>query len=487
MDDNLDKIISRRSFLRRGACAALGLGGITSQLFTMRSMGAMLDATAFNDYKAMVCIFLFGGNDNGNTLIPYDNGDENYETYAQQRTTLAMPKSALANTVIAPENTMGRRFALHPVLTDVKDLFDSGNISILSNVGTLLEPLTKFQYTNKTGRIPSQLFAHNVQQEQWQLSRPNATDGVGWGGTIADALQSLGANLNSNVSMNISLAGQSIFMTGRNVASYGLGRNGPSLIDIGQYSVEQEAQQAFMDMVAVHQDPTHPASSPMSKVLADISNEAVMNSEVIEAIANQYSSIDGFPVPTDNRLAEQLRMVARMIYGRDELSHKRQIFFVSIGGFDNHDSILGETIETGNHARQLKQVNDALAYFWNCLNSMGMQNRVTTFTASDFGRTMRSNGNGSDHGWGSHHFIMGGDHLAGKRIFGEFPSIVLGGLQDTRNGGQYIPTTSVDAYGFELAKWMGVPYSEMDTVFPHISRFLDIRNPDTHLGFLQQT
>lgn len=483
MDDNLDGLISRRSFLRAGSCAALGLAGLSSQLFTMRAMGAVLDRGAFSDYRALVCIFMFGGNDSGNTLIPWDGGPENYATYAAERTTLAIGPSDLEGRIIAPQNTGGRRFALHPSLDGLRGLFDSGDLAVLSNVGTLVEPTTRDQYRGGSVALPQQLFAHNTQQQQWQLSRPNAFDGLGWGGRIADALQAQGANPNATVSMNISLAGQSSFLAGRDVSPYSVSSRGAASLNLAGTGSRQVAEEAFMDMIAVHQDSSHPASTPMGKVIADITARSIANGTLINDLLAQPSQID--VAAPETGLAAQLAMVARLIeVGGSGLGHQRQIFFVSIGGFDNHDGLFGATPQEGPHGSRLKEVNDAMVYFWEALGQLGMRDSVTTFTASDFGRTFRSNGNGSDHGWGGHHFVMGGSHVRGGRIYGQFPSILLGGSQDSGNGGRFIPTTAVDEYGFEFARWMGVPVSEMRTVFPNIDRFLDPSDGATHLGML---
>ncbi len=484
MNDNLDHLISRRSFLRQGSCAALGLAGLTSQVFTMRSMGAMLDGESFDDYRALVCVFLFGGNDSGNTLIPWDGGLENYADYAAERTTLAIPQGDLASQVIHPTNTGTRRFALHPSLAGVRDLFNQGNVAILSNVGTLLYPMTRDEYRNNLVEAPPQLFGHDTQQEQWQLSRPDRADGIGWGGRIADAVQANGANDSATVSMNISVAGRSRFLAGRDVSAYTVTPFGPNSLNLGGLGRRDVAEQAFLDMLAVHQDEANPASTPMGKVIADVTQRSIDNGELIQNLLDSGTGLTAVP-PEDNYLALQMQMVARLAeFGKAGLGHQRQIFFVAIGGFDNHDGLFGDTPTTGPHGSRLREVNDALVYFWQALGQLGLRDNVTTFTASDFGRTYNSNGNGSDHGWGAHHFVMGGSQVNGGQVFGEYPSIRIQGSQDSGSRGTFIPTTAVDEYGFELARWMGVPLSEMDTVFPNIDRFLDINSASTHLGML---
>ncbi len=487
MNDNLDSIISRRSFLRKGSCAAIGLAGLTSQVLTLRSVQAALDGAVFPDYKALVCIFLFGGNDSGNTLIPFDGGEQNLAHYQAQRGSLALSGADLAGSVIAPTNTGGRRFALHPSLSGLKSLFDQGNLAIASNVGTLLYPITRDQYRNRLVPAPPQLFAHNWQQEQWQLSRPNTNDGIGWGGRLADMLQANGANPESNVSMNISISGTSRFLAGREVTPYTMGTGGPETLDMnaaGWGGGREVARQALLDMIAVQDDPSHPASHAMGKAVKDMTGRAINTSELLDTLLDAGTSIS-VPLPPNNRLAEQLLMVAKIIeIAQSGLSHQRQVFFCSIGGFDNHSGLVGATAADGPHAENLGQVNDAMMWFWEALGQIGKRDAVTTFTASDFGRTFESNGDGSDHGWGGHHFVMGGSQINGNRLYGSFPNIDIEGPDDSGSRGTFIPTTSVDAYGFEFARWMGVPNSEVSTVFPHISRFLDVNNPATHLNFL---
>ena len=485
MNDNLDQLISRRSILRRGSCAALGLAGLSSQLLLSRTVAAALAQTGFSDYRAMVCIFLFGGNDNGNTLIPIDGGNQGYAEYAAGRGNLAIARAALDPTLITPTNGAGRRFALHPALSGVKSLFDQGNAAVVSNVGTLLAPTTKAQYFNGSVPLPTQLFAHEKQQEQWQLSRPDAVDGLGWGGRLADLLQAEGTNDNPTVSMNISVAGVSQFLAGRTVNPYVLSPEGAPSIEAPALTGEGQAElrRAYMDMLAAANDPNQPNRHAMAKTVNDIGERAIMNNAIVSDILAQQSGITATP-PPGNPLAAQLQTAARLIEaGPTALGQQRQIFFVSMGGFDNHDGLGTTDGLTGPHPGLLRQLDTALTYFWEALGQINRRNDVTTFTASDFGRTFASNGNGSDHGWGAHHLVMGGTQLNGGRVFGAFPNLRVDGPDDTGLG-RYIPTTSVDAYGFEFARWMGVPTSEMATVFPNIDRFLDVRNPATHLGLL---
>ncbi|MBB6429515.1 DUF1501 domain-containing protein [Algisphaera agarilytica] len=482
MDDNLDRLISRRSFLRRGSCAALGMGGLMSQLFTLRTTSAALAQTGsgFNDYKALVCMFLFGGNDSGNTVIPIDGGNQYHADYVTNRTNLAIPLSSLNDTIITPAGGT-RRFAFHPEMTDMTDLFNQGNLAVVANMGPLVEPLTKDQFKNKTGERPPQLFSHSSQQDLWQISTADATENIGWGGRIADSLQALGAQNDSGVSMNISIAGINYFLSGKDVTPYTIGRTGATGLTISNKLGSNGTQRADIatahaDLIALKDNPNYSARNALGKVYADIAERSLNNGEIINNIFGQPSAITT-PVPNGS-LSEQLAAVARMIeFGQSHLGQNRQVFFVSRGGFDNHGGLIGP------HDNRLQEVNEALKFFWDALGEINKRDAVTTFTASDFGRTYHSNGQGSDHGWGGHHFVMGGNQVDGGKMYGEFNNIEIDGPDDTARG-RFIPTTSVDEYAFEFARWMGVPNSEMGTMFPNLGRFLDVNTPSTHLGFM---
>ncbi|MBB6429519.1 DUF1501 domain-containing protein [Algisphaera agarilytica] len=488
MDDNLDNLISRRSLLRRGSCAALGIGGLMSQLFNLRMTSAALAQSGggFSDYKALVCVFLFGGNDAGNTIIPISGGNQNYSDYAAGRTGLAIPLNSLNATTFTPAGST-RQFAFHPQLTDVHNLFNQGNMAVVANAGSLVEPTTLTQYQNRSVALPPQLFAHNTQQELWQISTADAIGRIGWGGRIADSLQALGAQNDSGVSMNISIAGSNYFLTGNQVTPYAVSPNGAIGLDttaLGSTSDREIIANAYADLIALQGNPNYSARNELSKAYADVAGRALRNEDIISSIDARQdpntgdSVLRNLAVPDGNSLAAQLGAVARLIEsGPSILGQNRQVFFVSLGGFDNHNGLIGP------HDDNLARVNDALKYFWDALGLLNRRDDVTTFTASDFGRTYRSNGNGSDHGWGGHHFVMGGTQVDGGKMYGDYGNIAIGGPEDTGNG-RFIPTTSVDEYAFEFARWIGVPTSEMGTMFPNLGRFLDVNNPSTHLGFM---
>ncbi|MEM7756342.1 MAG: DUF1501 domain-containing protein, partial [Planctomycetota bacterium] len=402
--------------------------------------------------------------------------------YAAQRTSLAVPLNTLTNTIISPLNTQGRRFALHPALQDVAQLFNNGNVSVLANVGSLVEPMTKESYDNRSGTRPPQLFAHDGQQDQWQLSTADAVSQIGWGGRVADALVAASVAQQSQVGMNISLSGNNIFLSGREIQPYVLSSNGPANLNLfGNGSEKALMRSAYADLMALQQNNAFAARSAMRTAYSEIASRAVTNSDLVRGLLEAPSIVPD--APAGSNLASQLRAIAKMIENSQELGHTRQIFFCAIGGFDNHDGLIGTDANDGNHAARLQDVNNSLKYFWDTLGVLGLRDSVTTFTASDFGRTYRSNGDGSDHGWAGHHFVMGGSQVDGQKVYGSFDDIGIDGSMDTGQG-RFIPTTAVDAYSFEIARWLDVPLSEMPVIFPNLHRFLDVNDPATQLGML---
>ena len=473
--------LSRRHFIGASCCAAVGATGLLSSLASLRLIGAA--ASPANgpqlpkaagpigaDYKALVCLFLQGGNDANNLIIPSDASG--YAAYAAARSNLALPQTGLLP--ISPKTSDGRAFSLHPAVPELQALFASGKVALLGNVGTLVYPTTKTQYNAGSIPLPPQLFSHNDQQVQWQNSVPDKPTATGWGGRLADLVNAF--NTNNQISMSISLAGTNYFQVGSQVTQYAVTTNGAitfSGTNGGNNPIRYQAQK---DLFAASQPNLFDAA------FAGISGGAITNADFLTtALAGAPVLKTVFPTgsgPTFNGASAQLNMVARLIGASPNLGLKRQVFFVQLGGWDTHASQLSNADPTlGTHATLLANISRAVDAFNNAMIELGVSNQVTTFTASDFGRTYRSNGDGSDHGWGNHQFIVGGA-VNGGNIYGKIPTLTIGGPDDTGLG-RWIPTTSVDEYAATLASWFGVSAGNLSTVLPNIGRF---KNPN--LGFV---
>ena len=447
---------TRRTFIRQAACAALGTTGILNTIMDLRRLSAAtIDASG--DYKALVCLFLFGGNDANNVLIPHDTAG--YNNYAAARGVLALPQNALLPLTLQAGD--GRDFAFHPSLPELQQLFNAGHLAMVANVGTLVAPITRAQYLAGGAAVPNQLFSHADQSVQWQTSVSDQISRTGWGGRMADLLQSL--NSGSKISLSISIAGTNTFEVGNLVLPYTVSPTGS--IGLSGFDGSANANirlQAFKDLLA------QPQNNLFQQAYADTVSRAVADNDLLT------SALTGIPTLTTQfpatGLGAQMNMIAKLISARNNLSMRRQIFFCSVGGYDTHgDQLAGQ-------AGLLTELSQALSAFYSATNELGVANSVTTFTASDFGRTYPTNGSGSDHGWGSHQFLMGGA-VKGGRLFGTFPTLAVNGPDDTGQG-RWIPTTSVDEFSSTLASWFGVSVSDMPTVLPNIGHFA---HPD--LGF----
>lgn len=445
--------LSRRAFLRRGACAALGTTGLLSTLAQLRMVAAGVAqqsdlAVPASEYKALVCVFLYGGNDANNLVIPYQQ--QAYNNYAQARSILAIPRTSLLP--ISPLG--GESLALHPAAAPLQTLFQQQRLAILANVGTLIAPVTKAEYRAGTTALPAQLFSHSDQSVQWQACLPDNPRKLGWGGRLADLITAM--NENDQISMSISLAGINTWQTGLDTIQYQMSREGAVGINfLSQDWVPQVRKDAFTGLLDMERQ------NLFEQTLATNTKRSIENERLVNA------ALAAVPAPTvefgDDELGNQLRMIARMIAAGPGLGFRRQIFFASLGGWDTHDAQLTA------HTELLGEFSQALASFQQAMDGYGMTDRVTTFTASDFGRTFTSNGKGSDHGWGNHHFILGGA-VRGGRVYGSWPQLVVDGPDDTGYG-RWIPTTSVDQYSATLARWFGVSDSELPTIFPNIGNF----------------
>ncbi|HZE56837.1 MAG TPA: DUF1501 domain-containing protein [Chthoniobacterales bacterium] len=440
---------TRRTFIRQAACAALTTTGILNTIFDLRRLSAApLDTS--DDYKALICLFLFGGNDANNVIVPHDASG--YASYAAARGILAIPQASLLPLTL--QNGDGRDFGFHPNLAELQALFNQGKLGLVSNVGTLVAPVTRAQYLAGGAAVPPQLFSHADQSVQWQTSVPDVISKTGWGGRLADVLQSL--NAGSKISLNISIAGTNTFEVGNTVLPYVVSPNGS--VGLAGFDGSANANvrlQAFKDLLAL------PHNNLFEQAYADtVSRSIAANDLLTSALAGIPAFQTVFP---NTSLGQQLSMIAKLIAARNNLSMKRQIFFCSVGGYDTHgDQLAGQ-------ANLLTELSQGMNAFYNATVELGVASQVTTFTASDFGRTYPTNGSGSDHGWGSHQFVLGGA-VQGGRLFGTFPTLAVNGPDDTGQG-RWIPTTSVDEFSATLATWFGVAASDLPTVLPNIGRF----------------
>lgn len=466
---------TRRDFIRQAACAAIGTTALSSIIRDLRFINAAVAQTNVNDYKALVCIFMAGGNDSNNLIIPTKTTE--YNNYAAIRTSvLAIPSGNLLN--ISPLNDDGHTYGLHPAMPEMQTLFGQGKLAMLFNTGTLAYPLTRAQYLSGSPAKPPQLFSHADQVTQWQTSIPDRAPLTGWGGRCADLLNAVQPN--APISLSVTLGGANTFEVGNIVSQYSVSTAGAialsgvsgtkltTLTNIYGLPYQNLQEQAYANVA----DHTINTSSMLNAAIAPTSAASYWNPQ----FPGTVNPPGGTPF-TSNSLGPQLRMIARLIAaGMTSVANggfgmKRQIFFCQVGGYDLHTNQTpgpGSTT-TGSHANLLAEISQCLNAFYQAMVKLGVQNNVTAFTSSDFGRTFPSNGLGSDHGWGSHHLILGGA-VNGQKTYGTFPTLTVNGPDDTGTG-RWIPTTAIDQYFATLATWFGVDDGNLATVFPNLSRF----------------
>lgn len=451
---------SRRAFLKR--TAALGLAGGAAPFVTQLAAIGEASAAVASDYKALVCLFMHGGNDYANTLPPYDAGA--HAQYLAARPTIGHARAALNATALRPLNSLGgRQYALAPAMASLLPMFDAGKLAVLLNVGTLIQPTTKAQYQNSVASLPPKLFSHNDQQSFWQAcGAEGATSG--WGGRMGDLLQSG----NGRAALTcISAAGNATYLAGRSAIQYVAGPSGPTPLLYDSKSVYGSSA-AMSALRSIMGD-----ASP-HLLAAEHARTSARALDLFEQVDRALGSVPdaGFTLfPSGNGLANQLKMVARLIASSQLLGARRQVFFVSLGGFDMHDGLVS------GHPGRIGMVADAMRAFYDTTATLGMADQVTLFTASDFGRTLTENGEGSDHGWGSMHFVAGGA-VNGRRIYGTPPAVGHNTPDDVGQG-RLIPTIGVDQYAATLARWFGVSASDMGLVLPNIGNF-----SNNDLGFI---
>jgi len=511
MNEKNISVLTRRDFLRRAACAAVGTAAMTSAIRDLRFMNAAVAQSNVTDYKALVCIFLAGGNDSNNMIVPTVASE--YGNYSSIRgANLALPQGSLLNlqipgTLPAPNYSLGtgpgpstagnytdpagHSFGFHPACPELAQLFYEGKLAPLFNTGTLIYPITKAQYSDVTKR-PPQLFSHADQVTQWQTSIPDRPPLTGWGGRCADLLNA--ANTNSTISLSVSLQGANTFEIGNAVSQYAVSTSGA----IAMQGVSGARLAALTNILGLPY-PNLQAKAYAGVAAHSINTGTLLNTAITNTAAANYWT-NAFPstivVPNgggtvgSSSLSSQLKMVARLIEAGNRAAGsptngfgmKRQIFFCQVGGYDLHSgqtkfnplNPVANDINIGAHANLMAELSQSLLAFQRSMEQLellypGISSKVTAFTSSDFGRTFPTNGVGSDHGWGSHHLIVGGG-VKGGQTYGKFPTLTVGGPDDTSTG-RWIPTTAIDQYFATIATWFGVDSGNLSTVFPNLGRF----------------
>jgi uncharacterized protein (DUF1501 family) len=477
---DLKKKISRRQFIGQANCAAVGTASLLSSLLSLRLTAGAASASNFTDYKALVCLFLNGGNDSYNMLVPRQQSA--YNEYEQVRggvggTGLAIPRANLHQITSSLQNTSAgagySNFGIHPDLPYLKTLYDQGDLAFVSNVGSLIEPTSLVQYNDGSKPKPEGLFSHPDHQIHWQTLVPQVRGSApkGWGGRMAEVMSH--ANQQSNIAMNISLSGANVLQSGTTTVPYITDPGG--VVELKNYGQDPTLQLAVDDILGQHYQ------SIYSKTLAHANRNSIDASVAFKSALDSLSTpFDPSVISGETQTYKRLSMVSKIMEARTALSMNRQIFFVERGGWDHHNELLGP------QSNLFIELNEAIEIFWTAIQAMGLQNNVVLYTASDFGRTLTSNGSGSDHAWGGNHFIISGSgNINGGEIYGKYPDLALNNSSTDLGRGRILPTTSVDSYMAELAYWYGVPNSEISTVIPNINNFSSsFVSPNSPLGIL---
>ena len=439
--------LSRRGFLRTTCCTAAA--GVAAASFSRLGLVNALAQTT-QDYKALVCIFLFGGNDANNLIVPLGSSD--YANYASIRAGLALPQGQLLP--VSPKS-LSEPYGFHPQLAEMQSLFDGGQLALLANAGTLVQPTTRDQYLQGQATVPVNLFSHADQQQQMQTATLNTFADVGWGGRLADKIESI---YGGNFPVMISLAGSNVFAEGLVVRCIESSGN-PTAPLSGFYGSNEDN----VRLAALQSLLTFDTGLSLIQAASTTTTNAIQDGATLAAALAQGTKLNTqFP---KSSLGGQLQQVAQIIQVRSALGLPRQIFFVSSGGFDTHSDQL---VQQTSLYQDLSQSMNA---FYQATVEIGIEPQVTTFTLSDFGRTFQpDSSSGTDHAWGSHHLMMGGA-IAGGDFYGTFPTQVLGGPDDATNQGRWIPTTSLDQYGATLAQWFGVQPADLPSIFSNLPNF----------------
>lgn len=469
---------NRRHFLGQASCGAVSSIPVLNTLLNLSFAEKIsaVTAPANGEYRALVCLFLSGGNDSFNMLVPREASA--YAQYQATRSNLALAPGSLIDIHPTGQPT----FAVHSGMPEVASLFEAGNAAFVANVGTLIEPVqNRTQVNTLAKQLPLGLFSHSDQIEQWQTSLPHQRSGIGWAGRAADLLQDL--NSNPKVPMNISLDGSNVWQTGNNVAEYAITTGGAVALQNYKFGWQQydTGSQAFSQGVDSQ------LALQYSNVLMQTFNtrkKAAMDAYDAFTTATSGALPGGVTFPS-TYVGSRLQMIAKAIQGHAHasLGAVRQTFFINWGGWDHHSGMLTY------QSQMLPQVSAAIGAFYSSLTAMGMQNNVTLFTASDFGRTLTSNGQGSDHAWGGNQLVVGGS-VVGKKIHGQFPSLALNPQSGPEQNpldlgsGRLIPTTSCDQFFAELALWLGVSPTDLPLVLPNIGNFYSPGSSSPPIGFM---
>ena len=485
--------MKRRDFLKHAGCGAMGSATLLSSLTSLASVNGLVkpegNSADGEDYKALVCILLAGGLDSFNMLVPTGTGgaDNGFAEYKALRTDLAFANAGVPLALNNPQCTGFRghscnysSFGIHPGMTGMQQLFNTGKMAMIANVGTLVEPIANYtEYKNNVKKVPLGVYSHSDQIMQWQTSVPQSRSALGVGGRIADLIK--GNNTNSEISMNISLAGKNIFQRGADIAEYSISDNvDPNNVGLKSFPTYY-SNTGFMNQARVQTIDSLVSqvyTNLLEKTFATTAKKSLASFDTFQGALKRVPNLStAFPTTS---LASELQAISKVISVRQHLGAKRQIFFVSYGGWDMHDGLVSGL------GSKLPVVSEAMKAFYTATEELGIADKVTTFTISDFARTMTSNGMGSDHAWGGNNMVMGGAVNGGK-IFGAYPkmSVDANNPMNVSFRGNFIPAVSTDEMYAELALWYGVSPADLCYVLPNLGNFYSYSANNFPLGLMK--